>query len=52
MRRKHALITTAMALAMSAAPLAVAHPQQGEKIDIATSPAHSAPSSNQKLSGR
>ena len=35
MRRKPVLITTATALALSAAPLAMAHAQQGEKIDIA-----------------
>jgi sporulation protein YlmC with PRC-barrel domain len=34
MQRKPVLITTATVLALSAAPLALAHAQQGEKIDI------------------
>ena len=36
MRRKHVLLTTATALALSAAPLAMAQAQQGAKIDIAS----------------
>ena len=36
MQRNPVLITTATALALSAAPLALAHAQQNEKIDIAS----------------